>query len=114
MPPEDWRQTRDVAWIDCEAVTVDLCYRFLHVNCVPVGDSVQNQAKCAELFFLPLPQSIFHFTAIPVIDFAGQLVSELLAIELNKNAPAEIGRLVDVLDTPLGLSQQRYVTHHKI
>ena len=105
MPPEDWRQTRDIAWVDCEALIAEFCYRLLHVNCVPVGDSVQNQAKGAELFFLSLAQCISHFTMIPMIDFARQFVPKLLSVKLNKNAPAEIG-IIDIIGVCYGSVQE--------
>ena len=104
MPPENWRQTRDIAGVDHEALIAEFCYSLLHVNCVPVGDSVQNQAKGAELFFLSLPQCISHFTTIPMIDFARQFVPKLLSVELDENAASEAS-IVDIVQDVQGLDQ---------
>jgi len=59
---------------------------------------VYDQALSAELFFLPLAQSIAHLSPISMIDFSSEFVSELLTIELNENTPSKRGVINVVQD----------------
>ena len=90
MPPEYGRQTRDVVGVDSGALCFDLGNGLLHVECVSVGDDVEDQTKRAELFFLALPQSVANLAPITVIDFSRQLVAEFLPVQLYQDAPAEL------------------------
>ncbi len=104
MPPQDGRQTRDVAWVDGLAIGGQFCDGLLHVDSVPMDDGVEGETECPELFFLTLPQCITNFATISVIDFAGELVPEFLTIQLNEYAASEVC-IINIVQDVQGFDQ---------
>ena len=90
MPPEHRGYTGDVGGIDARALCFYLSDGFLHVDGIPVGHGIEDEAKGPELLFLPLPQRVTDFTAVAVVDFSRELMSKLLPIELDEDSPAEL------------------------
>ena len=104
MPPQYWRQTRDVTGVNDLAIGCQFRDCFLHVDGIPVDDGVESEAESAELLLLALTQGVAHFAAVSMIDFSGQLVSEFLSVQLNEYAPSEIC-IVDIVQDVHGFDQ---------
>ena len=104
MPPENRRQTRDIRGVYDEALIDQLCERFLHVDCVPVGDGIEGETKGAKLLFLPLAQGVANLPSLSMVDFSGELVAELLPVQLHEDLTTK-GRVVDVIQYMQGLDE---------
>ena len=104
MPPQNGRQPRHICGVDGDAIGAQFFDCGLHVDGIPVGDSVQRESQRAELLFLPLSQRIANLSPVTVIDFSGKLVAEFLAIQLYENSASEIC-IIDVVQNVQSFDQ---------
>ena len=104
MVPQKGGESCDVLRVGVLSLVSQLVHGFLHVDGVPVGDGIEDQSECAQLFFLPLSQGVSDFAAVAMMDSPCQFVALFLPVELDEDAAAERG-IVDRVQDVQGLDQ---------
>ena len=71
MSPNQRREVGDIGIVAACALSRDLAKGFLHVDGVPIGDSIQGEAEGSELLFLPLAKRTSDFVTLAIVHLVG-------------------------------------------
>ena len=79
----------DIVVAGIHAARPDLANGFLHVDGVPMNNSIEGEAEGAKLFFLPLLKRTSDFAAFAMVDTPAKAMTQFRVIELGQDAPPE-------------------------
>ena len=71
MSPNQRREVGKIGIVAACALSRDLAKGFLHVDGVPIGDSIQGEAEGSELLFLPLAKRTSDFVTLAIVHLVG-------------------------------------------
>ena len=102
MAPDQRGEVGDVFVADLDAAQPELLDGFLHVDGIPVDDSIKGEAQGSKLLFLSLLKRASDFAAFPMMNAPAEAVTQFRVVELGQDAPPE-RRVVDIAQNVNGL-----------